>query len=263
MLDLRNQIASAREQRGFTLVEVTIILLVLVILSTIMLPQLGNFNRLARFVKVKEDLGAICATMKKFLDEVMVPGPFGKPGGGTAAPANPVGLLVGPGTVPTSAAGNQCTGASLNGNWDAVLSTGVANALFTCKTDIGTAVDVVNFVTDRLDYHLQVNQPFNTVSAVLTDRYKNQKDDASVGAFFGWRGPYFEEITADPWGTRYSVNTYGLHSASNGSTFSTAVICISFGPNLVADTAFELEHPNGYVIGGDDQAVVLSGMGPF
>ena len=33
---------------GFTLVEVTIILLVLVILSTIMLPQLGNFNRLAR-----------------------------------------------------------------------------------------------------------------------------------------------------------------------------------------------------------------------
>ena len=43
-----------QNQRGFTLAEVTIILLVLVILSTIMLPQLGNFNRLARFVVVKE-----------------------------------------------------------------------------------------------------------------------------------------------------------------------------------------------------------------
>ena len=72
----------AMRQDGFTLVEVTIILLVLVILSTIMLPQLGNFNRLARFVKVKEDLGALCATMKKFLDEVMVRGPFEQPGGG-------------------------------------------------------------------------------------------------------------------------------------------------------------------------------------
>ena len=48
--------AYAREG-GFTLVEVTIILLVLVILSTIMLPQLGNFNRLARRVKVSEDVG--------------------------------------------------------------------------------------------------------------------------------------------------------------------------------------------------------------
>ncbi len=47
-------------ERGFTLVEVTIILMVLKILRTILLPQIGNFNRLARFVRVKEDLGAIC-----------------------------------------------------------------------------------------------------------------------------------------------------------------------------------------------------------
>ena len=60
----------AQEERGFTLVEVTIILLVLVILSAIMLPQMGNFNRLARFVKVKEDLGAICSVLKVMLDDV-------------------------------------------------------------------------------------------------------------------------------------------------------------------------------------------------
>jgi len=50
--------------RGFTLVEVTIILLVLVILSGIMLPQLGNFNRLARYVKVKEDLGTLARSVR-------------------------------------------------------------------------------------------------------------------------------------------------------------------------------------------------------
>ncbi|HJO03815.1 MAG TPA: type II secretion system protein [Acidobacteriota bacterium] len=57
-------------ERGFTLVEVTVILLVLVILSTIMLPQIGGYNRLARFVRVKEDLGAICSVIKAMLDDV-------------------------------------------------------------------------------------------------------------------------------------------------------------------------------------------------
>ena len=44
------------------------ILLVLVTLSMIMLPQLGNFNWLARYVVVKEDVAALCAPLKKFLD---------------------------------------------------------------------------------------------------------------------------------------------------------------------------------------------------
>ena len=59
-----------KRESGFTLVEVTIILLVLVILGTILLPQLGNYNRLARFVKVREDVGALCSVVKKMLDEV-------------------------------------------------------------------------------------------------------------------------------------------------------------------------------------------------
>ena len=57
-------------ERGFTLVEVTVILLVLVILSTIMLPQIGGYNRLARFVRVKEDVAALCSVIKAMLDDV-------------------------------------------------------------------------------------------------------------------------------------------------------------------------------------------------
>ena len=53
-----------RNERGFTLVEVTVILLVLVILSAILLPQLGGFNRMARYAKVREDVGVICAAME-------------------------------------------------------------------------------------------------------------------------------------------------------------------------------------------------------
>ncbi len=69
MSAMRNSIRRAKDGRGFTLIELTIILLVLVILSMIMLPQMGNFNRLARFVKVTEDLVVLCSQMKKMLDE--------------------------------------------------------------------------------------------------------------------------------------------------------------------------------------------------
>ena len=86
------------------MVEVTIILLVLVIISMIMLPQLGNFNRLARKVKVMEDLGALCATLKKFLDEVAVNAFWENPGGANAAPSGVrIGLLHGPGQPPIDA----------------------------------------------------------------------------------------------------------------------------------------------------------------
>ena len=122
MLAPRNRI---RNERGFTLVEVTIILLVLVILSMIMLPQLGNFNRLARKVKVYEDVGAICANFKKFLDEVMS-NPYIQPGGGVVVPLFPVGLLVGPGTAPdiTPIAGTTPrTGGSFPDIWDSTAPT--------------------------------------------------------------------------------------------------------------------------------------------
>ena len=117
---------NGRRERGFTLVEVTIILLVLVILSGIMLPQLGNFNRLARYVKVKEDLGAICASLKKFIDEVMVV-PFGQPGGGIATPTDPIGLLVGPGTPPDITPINGLTPGASNDIWDVAAVAGFFN----------------------------------------------------------------------------------------------------------------------------------------
>lgn len=257
-------------ERGFTLVEVTIILLVLVIISMIMLPQLGNFNRLARKVKVAEDLGAICATMKKFLDEVLLPGPYGTPGGActstdaavctaaaAAAPLLPVGLLAGTGTPATDTLNPVAPG---TGTW--ALAT---TATFVETPDMllgGGAAVSTTFQVDSMDEHLQYNRTA-TANLVAANRYRNQKDDPTVGAFLGWRGPYFDMVTPDPWGGRYLVNTFGLHRDSAGNAFSTAVICYSAGPNINAETLFNQPHPVAFAAGGDDIAVVLSAFGPF
>ncbi|NKB87562.1 MAG: hypothetical protein GKS06_05025 [Acidobacteria bacterium] len=255
----------ARRQAGFTLVEVTIILLVLVILSTIMLPQLGNFNRLARRVTAVEDVGAICASVKKWLDEVMLSGPWVQPGGGLQNPQDPIGLLVGPGTTPVI--GNGLAGATpraSNDIWDAPA---VAIDAFTVSTD-GVVPQTVAFDTDLLFHHLQMNNP-QGISVDIEDRYKNIAELPEVGAWFGWRGPYFNELNPDPWGGRYSVNTFGLHSAQGGEIddiYSTAVVCISFGPDHTTQTLANqpiVIDPYGFVIGGDDIAAVLSGVGPF
>jgi type II secretory pathway pseudopilin PulG len=269
MLAIRKGLQS--DARGFTLVEVTIILLVLVILSTIMLPQLGNFNRLARYVVVKEDVGAICATLKKFLDEVMLSGPYQVPGGSTDAATLPTGLLVGPGQVPADGLPADTYNAT-----DQVWTLD-PDALDTFEVDTdGAVASTIEFTADRLFWHIQVNQPGGSANGGNPeDRYKNVIDDPSVGSFFGWRGPYFDNLTSDPWGTRYSVNTFGLHGGSqayggNGEAddvYMTPVICISFGPNKTADT--EANMPGAWVggpdyfIGGDDIAAVLSASGPF
>ena len=256
-----------RTDRGFTLVEVTIILLVLVILSTIMLPQLGNFNRLARFVVVKEDTAALCATLKKFFDEVMLSAAYGKPGGNGVKPDNKVGLLFGPGSIPSVSSLGPTFNADANNTkvWDE----GQGDT-FVIRPD-GAASMNETFFADNINQHLQVNQPLAPNGGGPADRYKNALDDPSVGSFFGWRGPYFAGINADPWGTRYAVNVFGLHSTSWTSNtddiFATAVICISFGPNKAADTEANMPGPPttgpSYAIGGDDVAAILSAMGPF
>ena len=51
------------EENGPTLVEVGIIVLVLAIL----LPNVGTFNRLARFARVREDVGALCSALSGYI----------------------------------------------------------------------------------------------------------------------------------------------------------------------------------------------------
>lgn len=65
--------------RGFTLIEVTIVLVVLALLGAILVPSLGGFNSLARKVRLREDLGVLCSTLKMMLDDLGDSAFFGQP----------------------------------------------------------------------------------------------------------------------------------------------------------------------------------------
>ena len=258
---------TVHDRRGFTLIEVTIILMVLVILGTIMLPQLGNYNRLARFVKVREDLGAICSVMKKMLDEVMLSGFYGKPG----TREWPIGLLVGPGAKPIPGSAGYKGQPWLLPVRDA----------FVEHTDVRH--EPVWFMVDQFDQHLQENNPLNTYYPGPDDKYMNPIDNPerwAAGAFFGWRGPYLDEFTADPWANRYMANVFALHRPRDhdyhpnehmtGDLFTSAVVCYSAGPDAAVDTAFNQPMNDadrdgfyGWKTNDDDLAVVLSAGGPF
>ena len=97
-------------ERGFTLIEVSIIVMALAILSAILLPQVGVFLRDARFARVREDVAAIGAAMMYMLKDTGESSFQSKPMGGASwrsperysedGGAPPVGLLIGDGDTP-------------------------------------------------------------------------------------------------------------------------------------------------------------------
>jgi hypothetical protein len=67
--------------------------------------------------------------------------------------------------------------------------------------------------------------------------------------FSRWRGPYMQQLSPDPWGSRYAANVGLLEQPG-----SHAVLVISAGPNRIIETPFEAI---GLQTGGDDVAGVI------
>ena len=61
------QMRSLQASGGFTLVEVTIILMVLTVLSLILLPGIGNYLRDARLARARLDIGTIQKAILVFM----------------------------------------------------------------------------------------------------------------------------------------------------------------------------------------------------
>ena len=59
-----------RSEGGFTLVEVATILLALGVLAGMLVPSIGQFNSMARRVRLSEDLGVLCTALKMMLDDI-------------------------------------------------------------------------------------------------------------------------------------------------------------------------------------------------
>lgn len=221
-------------QRGLSLVEVTIMLLVLMLLTGVLAPSIFDFVNDARWVKVKEDCEAIGVTIARMMRDVpsclRVNGTLG------CTVTNRLDLLFSDGTIGGIAAGGT-------GSFLAYTLAGAND--FDASYNWNAAITN----DDSMERHFTRNDPGGTVanaypvpSALFTG--------IPVGPQFalGWRGAYMAgPIGPDPWGGAYLVNTIFLTTASDATAVAEGVntkvwdrdtFCISSGPNRVYDTHF-------------------------
>jgi type II secretory pathway pseudopilin PulG len=220
--------AANNGQKGFTLVEVTIILLVLVILSTILLPNLGGCNRLARFARVKEDLGALCSSMQRYVVDTG---------------ENWVLSYLEAFAEPT-----DITASDVQFRVDTFANHLIHNTPF----GNGTAghrlpADMINGASSA-----------GIAAGLLFDPISGQ----GFNSMFAWRGPYISDrVDADPWGNRYMANVFAMHVPADATSdgFGAAVVCYSAGPDETIDTDFN--QPGGWFTGDDDFVALSTAAG--
>jgi type II secretory pathway pseudopilin PulG len=232
---------SSKRNSGFTLIEVTIILLVLVILSGIMLPTIERFIDLARYIRAREDIGALASLVALFQVDTCssyfrVVG--NAPGGGDW---NRVDMLVSDGDNPST---DGLTGAQAN--W---------NTAFAYWNGAGSVS------VDKIANQLALGDPFGTES--WGDPYPRPAGPIACG----FRGAYIQApVSADPWGNRYMINVAFLGQCFAGwgrcfglseTTFKQQdVFVLSAGPDGIVQTPWLVD---GVVAQGDDQIAIISG----
>jgi type II secretory pathway pseudopilin PulG len=258
-MDRRNH-----HERGLSLVEVTIMLMVLMLLTGVLAPSMFDFINDAKWVKVKEDCEAIGLSVARITRDV---GPCLK------------------------FAGNQpCTKANrvdlLHSDGPAVVAASLASTAAPLANPAHLATSPINWNT-------------STRGAAIEDQFVSNSPvyasptGASVGPLFGlgWRGAYLSPpIGPDPWGHQYLVNSAFLAVATDapvgGATADRAAagdgsvspsvaycpippppsppwayntFCLSAGPNGLYETAIG-GNPNGGVTRvGDDFVFVIGG----
>jgi len=233
--------------RGLSLVEVTIMLLVLMLLTGVLAPSIFDFVKDAQWVKVKEDCEAIGISVARLVRDT---GPCLRlDGTGKCTKANRADLLYsdGPDVNSSDLADDAASSFNTNNvqeplNWDK-------------DGDRG----------DSMEHQFVDNTP-NYPPPAQYGTY------GAVGPQFnlGWRGAYLSPpIGPDPWGHRYLVNSVFLSVAIDASCggcegersggWSRDTFCISAGPNGLYQTGFAGNWNRGTVRRGDDFVFVISG----
>jgi len=248
-------------RKGFSLIEVTIILVVLSILAAILAPVIGRYVRNAKVVRAREDVQALGSAIVMFIEDTGN-SYFLKDGNGdgTASPLtgrpdqgsdNRVEMLVSDGDIPEE--GPDVT--STIGAWRQ-------------SVNLGTY--------DFFSNHLVTNTPGGSSDNAYrtpTDLTNDATDDpmfASTGSKgfnseFAWRGPYITPpIDPDPWGNRYAANVAfldavadsGDSTAATKNGFEKDCIVLCAGPDEEVDTPWGVD---GNAPGDDDIIYVVSG----
>ncbi len=234
-------------ERGISLVEATIILAVLSILTAIMAPAIGDYVSDARASQAKKDVETIGTAIAKMLEDVGET--FLLQDGNGAAATNP----------PSRASSNLVKLVVTDGNTPSV---GTARSSGTPDWDAAVNDGTVQTLED----HLVTNTP----SGLSANRYRTASDmtvvsnnfDPTDGATFNspnaWRGAYLPgPLGPDPWGRRYAVNVeYLERPLGTPAGQVTDVFVVSAGQNGLIDTRFDTDGATG---GGDDLIYVVSG----
>jgi len=205
-----------RGKRGWSLIELTIILIVLSILCAILAPVIGRFVRNARIIRCREDVQAIGCCMWMFMEDTGLPRflqegtPNRLAGAGGSRPillaGNVVAMLVGDGHIPLS---NPLV---------------IDSADWTMPVDLG----FVDYFENHIVRNMPGNNPFNAYLTPLDldkgvggplggDWMFARRSSGGFNAEFAWRGPYITgPIDPDPWGNRYASNTIFLDPIVGG-----------------------------------------------
>ena len=230
----------SRSERGMSLVEATIILMVLAVLTSVLAPTLGDYVNDARQTKAKEDVEALGTAIVRMLRDTGKPFPQEVVGTNYAS-ENRVDLLVSEGAAPSATAG---TGTALNST--------AGQYLVEVAIDWDDAIgDGIELATD----HLVTNAAgYTGVSFPAT---------GGPRPGLGWRGGYLSTTTGpDPWGNRYGCTTVWMNPGSDnsgaGKGTNKDAFCLTPGSDGHVDTDMDGNN-TGVAVGGDDLIFVMQG----
>jgi type II secretory pathway pseudopilin PulG len=236
-----------------SLVEATIILMIIFLLTAVLSPTITDYVNDARQTKGKEDVEAIGTSIIRLLRDTGLPFPVKNPTAVAASlrlASNRVDLLVSDGLAPSASAD---TGVAASGT----------NYIITAALEWDTADTSTTDNVANMNWHLA----YNTSSTLhLTNPYPLVSFPAAGGprVGLGWRGAYLTApIGPDPWGNRYGVNTVFLNPSSDatviGTNFDTFVLSAGPDGNVSTDMEGNGLLSGGTTVQGDDLIYVISG----
>lgn len=238
-------------EEGLSLVEATIILMTLFLLTAVLSPSVGDYIEEARNTKGREDVEAIGTSIVRLQRDV---GPCIKiVAAGGCTEANRVDIL--------RSDGPDVGAADLSPT-----AVDYADVDIT-PTPINWDEDQAAGVGDTLENQFVLNAPnYDTPNETVPTGYTRSGPQAGLG----WRGAYMTSpIGTDPWGKAYLSNIVFLVVASDSTTgtaegdtqggWSRDTIVISAGPNGLFDTPFEGNNNRGTARSGDDLIYVVRG----
>jgi hypothetical protein len=238
-----------RSERGLSLVEASIILMVFSALAAIMAPSVRDYVFTSQQAAAEADVQTLGAALARMLEDVGESAILRDGNGASAtappsrASANRVDLLLTDGGMPTVDASAARPGAGVT-DWD-------------------DSVD--NAAVQLMDYYLVTNTP----SSAAANAYRTAANmsvttefDPDAGAMFNaahaWRGAYLAgPLGSDPWGNRYAVNVEFLERPLGVGPAGSVndVFVLSAGSNGRIETRFDTDGATS----GNDVVYVVSG----